>query len=164
MEVERFDLREAPPERLSGRRFGAISAMEVVFHLLDDADYEHAFAMLYELLEPGGVLVFSENFLHRGELRAPHQRSRTLPAIERVVRDAGLEVLTRRPQFWLLNEPHDSRSRVRRLWWRGLAGLAHRSDRIGSLLGMLLFEVELAAVSLAHEGPSTELMVCRRPR
>src|SRR5262249_19488384 len=120
LQVERFDLREAPPECLTGRRFGAISAMEVVFHLLDDGEYEQAFATLSELLEPGGVLVFSENFLHRAELHAPHQRSRTLPRIERVVRDAGFEVVSRRPQFWLLNEPHDSGSRVRRLWWRGL--------------------------------------------
>jgi SAM-dependent methyltransferase len=164
LDVERFDLRERPPAALARRRFGAISAMEVVFHLLDDADYERAFATLFDLLEPGGVLVFSENFLHDGELRVPHQRSRTLAQIERVVRGAGFEVLSRRPQFWLMNEPHDSGSRVRRLWWRLLAGVARRSDRLGSLLGAMLFEVELAAVSVAHEGPSTELMVCRRPR
>ena len=48
---------------------------------------------LYDLLAPGGVLVFSENFLHAGELRAPHQRSRTLAQVERVVRAAGFAVL-----------------------------------------------------------------------
>jgi 2-polyprenyl-3-methyl-5-hydroxy-6-metoxy-1,4-benzoquinol methylase len=159
----RFELGSEPPDDLHGRRFGAISAMEVVFHVLDDARYEHAFATLRDLLEPGGVLVFSENFLHDEELRAPHQRSRTLAQIERVVQAAGFEIVGRRPQFWLMNAPHDSPSRVRRLWWRGLAGVASRSNSAGACLGALLYWPEVVAVSRMREGPSSELMICRRP-
>jgi SAM-dependent methyltransferase len=159
----RFQLGEEEPEPLRGQRFGAISAMEVLFHVLDDDAYARAFADLYGLLEPGGVLVFSENFLHRAELRVPHQRSRTLAQIERVVRDAGFEIVRRRPQFWLMNAPHDSRSRLHRLWWRGLAGVAARSDAAGACLGAILYRAELELVARLPEGPSTELMICRRP-
>jgi SAM-dependent methyltransferase len=162
-EVVRFELGSEPPDALRGRRFGAISAMEVVFHVLDDARYQYAFVTLRELLEPGGVLVFSENFLHGEELRTPHQRSRTLAQIERVVRAAGLEIVCRRPQFWLMNAPHDSSSRIRRLWWRGLAGIAARSDIAGACLGALLYPLEIVAVRRLREGPSSELMICRRP-
>jgi 2-polyprenyl-3-methyl-5-hydroxy-6-metoxy-1,4-benzoquinol methylase len=163
IDAVRFELGSEPPEQLRDRRFGAISAMEVVYHVLDDADYAHAFATLRELLEPGGVLVFSENFLHDEELRAPHQRSRTLGQIERVVRAAGLEILRRQPQFWLMNAPHDSPSRIRRLWWRGLAGVASRSNAAGACLGAFLYGPELVAVRRMREGPSSELMICRRP-
>ncbi len=158
-----FELGSEPPEELRARRFGAISAMEVVYHVLDDARYERGFATLFELLEPGGVLVFSENFLHRDELRAPHQRSRTLAQIERVVHAAGFELLRRRPQFWLMNAPHDSPGRFHHLWWRGLAGIASRSDTAGACLGALLYSPEALAVRRIREGPSSELMICRRP-
>jgi hypothetical protein len=107
--------------------------------------------------------VFSENFLHAGELRLPHQRSRTLAQVEAVVRETGFEVLRRRPQLCLMNAPLDSPSRLHRLWWRGLAGFASRSHAAGACLGALLYPVELALVSRLREGPSTELMVCRRP-
>jgi SAM-dependent methyltransferase len=162
VEFVRFQLGSEMPEALRGRRFDAISAMEVLFHVLEDDAYERAFATLYDLLVPGGLLVFSENFLHGRELRSAHQRSRTVDEIERVVRATGFEVLRRRPLFFLLNAPHDSRSRVHRLWWRGLVAIASRSDRAGGALGALLYRAELAIVARLREGPSTELMLCRR--
>jgi SAM-dependent methyltransferase len=161
--VVRFAAGGELPDELRGQRFAAISAMEVLFHLLDDSEYERAFATLFALLEPGGLLVFSENFLHGEELRAPHQRSRTLPRIEHVVRTAGFEIVRRCPQFWLMNAPHDSRSRAHRLWWRGVAGVASRSDVAGACLGALLYGPESWLVARLSEGPSTELMICRRP-
>ena len=64
--------------------------------------------------------------------------------------------------FFLMNTPIDSRSRVMRLWWRALSGICHRSHRAGAILGALLFPVELMLTAIAGEGPSTELVVCRR--
>ena len=142
---------ETRPAQWGG--FGAVSAMEVLFHILADDAYERAFATLFDLLAPGGVLVFSENFLHAGELRVPHQRSRTLAQVEATVFAAGFEILRRRPQFWLMNAPHDSQGRLHRLWWRGLAGVAARSDAAGAALGALLYGPELAAVARLREGP-----------
>jgi 2-polyprenyl-3-methyl-5-hydroxy-6-metoxy-1,4-benzoquinol methylase len=159
----RFTLGEAVPDELRDRRFGAISAMEVLFHVLDDEAYRRAFDTLFSLLEPGGVLVFSENCLHGQELRSGHQRSRTLAEITRVVGEAGFVIERRRPLFWLMNAPHDSTSRVHRWWWRGLTAVASRSDRLGGALGALLYRPELAIVARLDEGPSTELLVCRRP-
>jgi SAM-dependent methyltransferase len=150
-------------QALGGQRFDAISAIDVVFHLLDDRTYERCFANLHALLKPGGVLVFSENFLHDGILRLPHQVSRTLPQIECVVTEAGLEILRRRPLFCLMNAPHDSRVGLHRLWWRALSGAAAHSETVGAATGALLYPLELAIVSRLREGPSTELMICRRP-
>ena len=158
--AERWTLGEPPPATLRAQRFGAISAVDVLFHVLDDAGYERAFAAFAELLEDGGLLVFTENFLHHGELRVPHQRSREYGQIVEVARAAGFEIVRKRPLFWLMNAPHDSRSRLHALWWRALAGVAARSDRAGALLGAALYWPELAATRLLRDGPSTELMIC----
>jgi SAM-dependent methyltransferase len=144
-------------------RFTAVSMMDVLFHVVDDGRFRRAFANVFALLEPGGVLMFSENFVHGDAIRLPHQASRSLREIERAVADAGFDVLRRRPVFCLMNAPLDSESRLLRRWWSRLHSLASRSDRLGATIGALLYPPELALVSRLREGPSTEIMICRRP-
>jgi SAM-dependent methyltransferase len=160
--VERWTLGEPPPPAVRAQRFGAISAMDVLYHVLEDDAYARAFDAFYELLEPDGALVFTENCLHGHELRIGHQRSRTLGRILGIARAAGFEVVRRRPQFWLMNAPHDSRHAVHRWWWRGVSAAATRSELAGTLFGAALYFPDLAASELLREGPSTELLLCRR--
>jgi hypothetical protein len=159
----RFPLGEELPPALAGRRFGAISAMDVVFHILDDAAYHRTLATLHALLGPGGLLVFAENFLHGVEQRSAHQRSCTLAEIERAVREAGFEILHRRPLFFLMNAPHDTRSRLHHVWWRLPAGAASRSAQLGNLPDAALYLPKRVLTARLRVGPSTEFMLCRRP-
>jgi SAM-dependent methyltransferase len=146
-----------------GARFDAVSMMDVLYHVVDDARFRRAFANVHALLEPGGVFVFSENFLHRDPIRLPHQASRTLAEIEGVARDAGFQVVSRRPMFWLMNAPLDSESPLLPRWWAVLHRVASRRPRLGTAIAALLYPLELALVARRREGPSTELMICRRP-
>jgi 2-polyprenyl-3-methyl-5-hydroxy-6-metoxy-1,4-benzoquinol methylase len=145
------------------RRFEAISAFDVLFHIVDDDRFGAAFGTLFELLEPGGVLVFSDNFLHAPAARGVHQVSRSLEEIEAAVHGAGFEIVRRRPMFALLNAPVDSHSRLLHSSWWLLASLAARGELVGRAVGGLVYPLELALVARLREGPSTELMICRRP-
>jgi SAM-dependent methyltransferase len=157
----RFDVGgDADP--FGGERFDAVSMIDVAYHIVDDARFRRAFEALFALLKPGGVLLFSENFLHGETLRLPHQVSRPLTEIQRTVVDAGFRIVGRRPMFWLMNAPVDSHSRLHKGWW-SLLERHTRRPRLGAALGALLCPLELALVSRRSEGPSTELMVCRRP-
>jgi SAM-dependent methyltransferase len=143
-------------------RFTHISAMDVLYHVVDDAHYERAFSNLSRLLEPGGLLVFSENFIHADATSTEHQVSRRMDRIESIVAAAGLEQIMRRPLFFLMNAPVDSSSRLHVRWWNALARIVHGRELAGAIAGAALYPFELAAVRLLHEGPSTELMVCRK--
>jgi SAM-dependent methyltransferase len=147
-----------------GARFDAVSMMDVLYHVVDDARFRRAFANVHALLEPGGFFVFSENFLHGEPIRLPHQASRTLWEIEGVARDAGFEVVRRRAMFCLMNAPLDSDSALLRRWWAGVHRLASRSERLGAAIGAALYPLESALVARLREGPSSEIMICRRPR
>jgi SAM-dependent methyltransferase len=144
--------------------FDAVSAMDVLFHLVDDAAYAQAFRNLATLLAPGGWLLWSDNFLHRGAARAevPHQVSRPLTESTRVVEAAGFEVVRRVPMFVVMNYPADSRSRLAKLAWTGLVAPAAVAEPMGWLLGAALYPLEVALVRAMRESPSTELMVCRK--
>jgi SAM-dependent methyltransferase len=144
-------------------RFAAVSMMDVLFHVVDDERFRRAFTNVFELLEPGGVLMFSENFVHGDAIRVPHQASRSLREIERAVADAGFDVLRRRPVFYLMNAPLDSHNRALQRWWSSVHKVASRRNRLGAAIGALLYPLELALVSGLREGPSTEIMICRRP-
>jgi SAM-dependent methyltransferase len=153
----------ADPSELPERRFGAASAFDVLFHVVDDERFERAIGNLYELLEPGGLLVISDNFVHGEAERAEHHVSRPLRAFEAALEGAGFDVLLRRPMFFLMNEPVDSRSRLHRAFWNRLARVLRRRKWRGGVIGATLYPFELAFLALLREGPSTELMICRKP-
>lgn len=146
---------------LAAESFQAISAFDVLFHLVDDAEYARAFRNLAALLSPGGWLLWSDNFLRRGEARVLHQASRSLAVSQRLVEAAGFEILSRVPMFVLMNYPADSTRLVQRLWTVMVAP-AVVAEPLGWLLGATLYPFERALLRLKRESPSTELMICRK--
>jgi SAM-dependent methyltransferase len=142
--------------------FRAVSAMDVLFHIVDDAAYARALSNIATLLEPGGWLLWSDNFLRHAAERVPHQASRPLAESVRLAEAAGLEVVERVPMFVLMNYPADTTSRMARWGWTAMVAPAMLAEPLGWLLGAVLYPIEKALVRLKRESPSTELMICRR--
>lgn len=141
--------------------FDAISCMDVVHHLMDDAAYEQAFRNCAELLRPGGAMIFTDNFLHGARYSGPHAVSRTLPEIERAAAKSGLRIVTRKPIFVIMNNPVDSRSALFKFYWRAMCFVSS-NYYIGAITGALLYPMELLLTSVLREGPSTELAVAKK--
>jgi SAM-dependent methyltransferase len=144
------------------RQFDIVSIMDVLFHIMSDHKYAQAFENLAKLVRPGGLLVFSENLVHQASSGDPHQVNRSIVDIESLLRNVGFEPLARRPMFVLMNYPVDSTSRLHRLCWRTLVLAMAAWNPLGAVVGATLYPLELVLVSRLKEGPSTELMVCRR--
>ena len=142
--------------------FDAVSAFDVLFHLVDDAQYAQAFRSIAGLLRPGGWFLWSDNFLRHAAERVTHQASRPLAESVRLVEAAGFEVVDRVPMFVLMNYPADSTSRLLRWGWTALVAPAMLAEPLGWLLGAALYPLERALVRATKESPSTELMVCRK--
>jgi SAM-dependent methyltransferase len=148
---------------LAAGSFDAVSAFDVLFHLVDDAQYARAFQNIAALLCPGGWFLWSDNFLHYGTQRVRHQASRPLAESVRLLQAAGLEVTERVPMFVLMNYPADSRSRLARWAWTAMAAPVMLGEPLGWILGAALYPLERALVRTLRESPSTELMLCRKP-
>lgn len=160
-EFIRDDIAEAS-EAMRSRRYDMVSAFDVLFHIVDDERFVLAIGNIAHITRSGGHLLLSDFFLHGPTIRGRHQVSRSLSEIDEVLQANGFETIVRVPVFFLMNTPIDSSSRVMRLWWRGLSGICRRSHRAGAILGALLFPAEVLLTALAREGPSTELVICRR--
>lgn len=163
VDVRRGDLTaEEPP--FSPCSFDAVSCMDVIFHIVNDAAYDRALHNLSAMLRPGGLLIFTENFVHVPAVRGAQQTSRSLTEIEALVHAADLEIIMRRPMFVLMNAPVDSSSGVLHLWWKMATAIAARAPGVAAALGMLVYPLEVGLTTILPEGPSTEIMICRKRR
>jgi len=149
-------------EALRGRQFDLISSFDVLYHIVDDASFERAISNISALLKPGGIFLISDNFLHRDTIHGDTQTNRSLEYMEKVFSGAGLEMISRRPQFFFLNNPIDSTNPLLRFSWRVTAKLASMGNLTGFLVGALLYPLELFCISTLTESPTTEVALCRK--
>jgi SAM-dependent methyltransferase len=159
-EIHQVDIGDArlPPV---GAPYDAISAMDVLFHLVDDARYERALHNLAGLLKPDGVLIFTENFMSARQ-EGKHQISRTGEQIQHALVSAGLTPVAEHPVFFLMNTPVSSDGRALKLWWDSLCRLVRRHEAIGWVLGATLYPVEVGLSRMTPRGPSTQIVAARR--
>ena len=148
---------------IAHQSYDVISAFDILFHIVDDRQYEQAIDNIYSLLKPGGFFVFSENFLHTSVTTSPHQVGRTLKSIEYLLTKSGFKILERSPMFFLMNTPVDSDNVAINALWRINRSLISRVNLTGWMIGGLLFPFELLLTRLMKESPTTEIMICRKP-
>ena len=162
VEVRRADI--GAEDGLPARRFGVVSVFDVLFHILDDDRYAQAFRNLGALVEPGGLLVFTENFLKgdRSNAPTPSQVDRTEAEIAALLAENGFEPLLRQRMFVLMNEAQNAADPLRPLWWRGFRRASRHRPWVGAVAGPLLYPLERALVALPGKGSSSDLMVCRK--
>jgi SAM-dependent methyltransferase len=151
---------------LAGRRFDAVSCFDVLFHIVDDEQFETAIGNIAALVRPEGLFALSDYFVHpqvmERSIQAPHRVSRSLDRFQDVLKRHGFEVLERRPMFYLMNEPVDSGSRLARARWLAIAGPVAVRNGLGSLIGAILYPLEWLLVTAGKESPTTEMMICRK--
>jgi SAM-dependent methyltransferase len=149
-------------------RFGAfdiVTAFDVLFHLLDEADFRRAIANLCRQLKPGGYLLVTDIFSTSIALRGPTQHSRPLPAYRELLRAQGVKVAEVRPIFFTMSSPVDvSGPRAReasRAFWRGLSLVLEKAPVAGHILGPLCYLIDRTLQRTSLRGPSVKLLVAR---
>lgn len=156
--VLRMDISDAAD--LPEERFDAITCMDVLFHVVDDAKLDQALANLRRLLRPGGVLFLSDIFVHGQDHKQEHFTTRSLATYTAALERNGLRVVRRHPVFHLLNRPLDSDSPLLHRWWGLVMRACKLHPRLGGALAAAVYPLELLLVRLRREGVSAEIMVC----
>jgi len=152
------------PGPLEGEKYDVITAMDLLFHVIDDDDYARAVTGLSRLLNAGGYLIFSENLLSdRSRAHENYWKSRARKDIEKLLSTNGLDILSIRPIFILMGSPVDTKSERPAQLWDALMRWAHR-HQAGGLLGSIMYPLERALLMCLSRGPSTKLVVCRKRR
>jgi predicted TPR repeat methyltransferase len=143
-------------------RYDIISAFDVLFHIMDDHQFEKALQNISILLKPGGLFLFSDNFLHKKPEKAFDQVNRSLKSIIQVLDETGFYIVKRVPMFVLMANPIDSDNQLLKLFWRIIKSSIARKEAIGFVWGVTLYPLELILTSLLKESPTTEMMICKK--
>lgn len=100
VEVHQGDVSD-PQLALSGP-FHLVTAISVLFHIVEDAAFERSLHHLAGWVEPGGWLLISGVFRKRRLPAAPHVRFRSLAAYREPLERDGLRIEEVRPALYLL--------------------------------------------------------------
>lgn len=162
--TEIVELDVTDEEVVSGieRQFDIISAFDVLFHIVDEKRFASAIANIARLLRPGGYFFFSDCLLHKRSRHAAHEVDRTLDEFTRELQTSGLEICSRVPVFVLMNTPIDLPLEFPQLAWRLMMSPVRFAPWLGHIYGALLYLPEILLTRVLPEGPTTEMVTCRK--
>jgi SAM-dependent methyltransferase len=141
----RFVLADVGERPIEGR-FALVNAMDVLYHITDDARWEAAVNHLAAAVEDQGLLVVSDAFSDMGPL-AEHNRMRPLARYRALLNAAGLQAAGLHPTHVLLNRDLGPIRFLNRA-----PGLLLAADRV------------LLALGAGRGGRSNKILVARRVR
>ncbi len=158
----RCDIGGDLPEGIVNESFDFVSAIDMLFHIVDDAAYARAIANVGILVPEGGHFIVSDNLSDRSIVHGPHQISHAETRTRELLTQNGFKVLGTVPMFIFMNDPVRSKNRILRKLFNMTYRLAARGEGWGKLMGALWFPFEWLAIRLARRGPSTEFFICRK--
>jgi 2-polyprenyl-3-methyl-5-hydroxy-6-metoxy-1,4-benzoquinol methylase len=89
----------------AGTEFDIVLAADVLFHIVDDANFERAVRNLLFLLRPNGLLILSDVFPTTTIQTASHVRLRSLSEYNRLFSENQTRILYIEPIFAILQPP-----------------------------------------------------------
>jgi len=159
-EFYQLDIGDSP--LMLKEKYEIVSAFDVLYHIVDDNRFNMAIKNIYELLQQGGLFIFSDNFLHYKTMRAENQVCRSLLDIENILTKTGFTIIKRSPQYVLMNNPIDSENKFRKFLWSLIALPIRSNETLGFIFGAVLYPFEFVLTSILKESSSTEIMICKK--
>lgn len=148
---------------LKEKEFDVISVMDVLFHIVDDEKYKNAIKNISKLIKDKGYLIYSDNFIHEDiESTSPHHVNRKINWIYEELKNNNFEIILRKPMFYFMNTPVDTQNRFIKKIWQLQLTYASKNKYYSYIFGLIFFPLEMIALMFAKEGPSTEILICRK--
>jgi SAM-dependent methyltransferase len=155
--------------------FDLVTAIDVLYHIVDDRAWEQALGQLCALVAPGGHFVCTDKFpATQPYQKVPHVRRRPLAMYTRIFEEYGLALKTVRPVFVLMDDPLPFEqprwlAQATFAQWR-LVSKAIRSlwrwpstrDAVALCLAGLQYPFEKIALRLFGRSPNLEIVLAQR--
>lgn len=171
--LARTDLSE--PAALKQEPFDLVTAIDVLYHIVDDSRWETALANLCSSLKKGGTLILTDKFPDHGAVdTAPHVRRRSRSQYETALARHGIVPVEVSPVFALMDDPIFRPSapllslfaivqwRVVSRAIRLLGFSAVLRDAMAVALGALQYPAELTLLKVCATTPNLEILVAEK--
>ncbi|HEV7912500.1 MAG TPA: class I SAM-dependent methyltransferase [Albitalea sp.] len=146
-----------------GRDFDLVTALDVLYHVVDDQRLNVALRNVHAALRPDGIFAIHDQFLNRAGEVGSYIQWRSLDTWQQLLDAAGFEIVSRTPIFFSMIQMNDCASprtaaRMDALWSRVHPWIV----RFPSIAGATAYALDTALGMVLGEGPSMELMLVRR--
>jgi SAM-dependent methyltransferase len=142
--------------------YDLISAMDVLFHIVDDKRFEQAVKNISSITKKGGYFVYSDNFINQEIIRGESQVSRSKKYLMDVFTENQFEVETFKPFMYFTNAPIDSKNVFLKAYWYVLENFLYVLPFMGNITGPLMYPFELFFVNNFADSPTTEFVIFRK--
>lgn len=155
--------------------FDLVTAIDVLYHIVDDTLWSRAIANLLPRVAPGGAFVFSDKVPLNGTWQKfPHVRRRSVAMWEEQLSAGGFEIVRRLPVFVFMDDPitcghHKLLGHLSMLQWRigtrlirMCASSRGLQNAVASLYAISQWVPEWLLVNTLKRTPNLELFLCRR--
>jgi len=82
-----------------GERFDLVTAIDVLYHIVDDGRFDRAMKNICRLCKPDGAILFTESPLGSADHSVPHVRHRRIGCYDRILARLGMRVAARTPMY-----------------------------------------------------------------
>jgi SAM-dependent methyltransferase len=149
------------PLNINNDTFSICIASSVLYHIVDDQDLEFALKNIHRVLCPGGIFIFSDNFIHLNEYDITHQKCRSLNEYTKLLSVSGFEIVDRVPNYFFMNDPVDTNNKLLKYIWHYNSKFSRSSKIYDTLIWPILYPIELFFTNFWKESPAQEFMICR---
>lgn len=151
------------PSRHAGPTHHLITAFNVLYHIIDDGAFRQSLRNANALAAPGATFLITDLFVHGPEETHGYMKYRSLANYVAALADAGFEVVERKPVYVTMVKAVDLPTYLGKkffgaLWSRLAPYIGSRPE----FMGRLLYAADSVLTAVISEGPSLELLVCRK--
>jgi ubiquinone/menaquinone biosynthesis C-methylase UbiE len=172
-ELEQQDVATLPD---LGKTFDVVTAIDVLYHIVDDGHWRKSLQNLCGLVGPTGHLIFTDKFPATTDAYQiyPHVRRRPIEWYAQAMSECGLSITRIRPVFVFMDDglPTGRPKALAKLsyqQWRAIAKLIRlfgrwpsARDAVAALVATLEYPIELAALQMLGRSPNLEIVIANR--
>lgn len=164
------DISRPELQKLINGSYNVVTCFDVLFHITNDSDFENALKNVAAALKRNGYLFITDLFPYNREFSGYHQKSRQLKCYLEFLNQQGIELIKKVPVFFLMHPPVKTKNKLLNYWWGGLMkgfglfSFLGLQEIFGFCAGAVLYPVEVFFLKRIKQGPSTELIVCKKVR
>jgi SAM-dependent methyltransferase len=143
-------------------KFDYVSAMDVLFHIVDDIKFEMAVINIGKMVKSGGYFIYSDNFINGPTDRRMHQVSHSKTELYSMFEKAGFDVIKHKPFMVMSNYPVDTKNPLMHAYWYILENTIALIKPLGTPIGWLLYQTDKLLISVLNRSVSSEIVLLKK--
>lgn len=157
------------------QNFDLVTAIDVLYHIVDDDEWQQAIENICKPLKKGGFLIFTDKFPPQGTYQtAPHVRRRSLDMYRNCLANQGLRIIHIFPVFVFMDDPLKCGvprwlSVVSLIQWRLLSKSIHIFEFYPKLqrwlaltIAAIQYPFERFALAVSGRSPNLEIVIAQK--